>query len=97
MSSASGSGSGSASGVDWPEVFQRYGFDTPDAAGNWGASPTQLRSILDAEGAGWGDVESAIEEGVLEEVERRRETSPGSEEFLKKTTAYRCYQIEVQE
>lgn len=97
MSSASGPASGSGSGVDWPTVFERYGFDTPDAAGNWGASPTQLRSILDVESAGWADVERAVDEGVLEEVRRRRETYPGSEEFIERTTAYRCFDIEVQE
>jgi len=55
----------SATDVDWAALWDEFGFDTPDAAGNKCASPTQLEAALQStEQSIAGDPEGHINQAV---------------------------------
>ncbi|NLV14387.1 hypothetical protein [Haloarcula argentinensis] len=57
----------SAADVDWAALWDEFGFDTPDAAGNKMASDTQLEAALQAtEQSIAGDSEGHINEAVAD-------------------------------
>jgi len=67
----------SAEGVDWPALWQEYGFDTPDACANRYVSPTKLRTALEVTqqpvvGDVDGIIDQALEAGTLHEVRKNR-------------------------
>lgn len=81
--------------ADWNTIFKQYGFDTPDAVGVYGASLSQMRLLLELEGRNWDQVDSAVDDGVLDEVVQDVELPNG--DIVERAVRYRCPDVEVEE
>jgi len=67
-------GATTAAEVDWGALWDEFGFDTPDAAGDEYASDTQLHAAVEAseqgiEGGAESLIQGAVEAGTLQQLE----------------------------
>lgn len=63
-----------ASEVDWAALWDEFGFDTPDAAGDQYASDTQLHAAVEAseqgiDGGAESLIQDAVDDGKLRKLE----------------------------
>jgi hypothetical protein len=68
--------------VDWVALWEEYGFDSPDAAGNEFVSKTQLTGAIAASDQGvagdpLGHVEEAVDDGLLRKLTTATGTTRG--------------------
>lgn len=69
----------SATDVDWAAHWEKFGFDTPDAAGNEFASDSQLTAAVQSSDRNIaGDAEGHIDQGVDDSVLIERYTDGGT-------------------
>lgn len=69
----------SATEVDWPALWEEFGFDTPDAAGFKLASDTQLEAALQStEQSPAGDVTGHISQAVASGIIITCQTDAGT-------------------